>query len=119
MLKYNHRLTMSKRVQTTSHPLFILGDFPFDDSDHAVYRSLFVSLIFFYITLEKFYGFLCFHLFAVGLLLISWIFILIQHSMRNLKCHYSLNYVNHRINNKFKIIIILSFFYIFSNANYK
>lgn len=35
--KHDHRLAMSSRDQAASHPLFILNDFPFDDSDHAMY----------------------------------------------------------------------------------
>ena len=35
--QHDHRLAMSNREQAASHPLFILNDFQFDDSDHAMY----------------------------------------------------------------------------------
>lgn len=62
---------MAKRVQTASHLLFIFGDFPFDDSDHAVYRSMPVRLFYFHcIALENFSGILAVLAFSQNGLLI-------------------------------------------------
>ncbi|XP_071863475.1 MAP kinase-activated protein kinase 2-like isoform X1 [Bombus fervidus] len=107
MLKYDHRLTVSKRVQTASHLLFILGDFPFDDSDHAVYRSKSAHLSYFlYIALEKFWESLRFRLFTVGLLFLQLFAPSFPRRIPrtteqtpNVKCHCNRKYyMNHEMN---------------------